>query len=219
VKRKILPIGSFEQHGPHLPLETDSLIAEKISRELSRNIQADLLETIKVSCSDEHADFSGTKSISGETFEELIIKVLKKELNSTQQLIVFNAHGGNSQILKKIARSNPEVLFLDLFETIKGHLIQTRDSSLGGICHAGEFETSLMMYLFPSLVRVQEIKPEIVTLVPELDPDFDGNPPKTWKTIKFSKSGVLGDPTKATKSKGEAWFKIIIKECLNRINC
>ena len=74
-----------------------------------------------------------------------------------------------------------------------------------------------MLYLFPVLVKKSKITPEIVTLVPELDPDYEGTPPKGWKTIDYSKSGVLGDPTKASREKGEKWFNIIIKECLKKI--
>lgn len=217
MKRLILPIGSTEQHGPHLPLDTDALIAQNISNELGQQLNTKVLPVIGVSLSAEHDDFPGTKKLSEESFQALLLDLITNYLELCDQLIILNAHGGNSRFLRKFLSSYSSVILIDLFKIIQGHLIPVRESQIGGICHAGEFETSLMMYLFPSLVKFSEITPEIVTIVPELDPNYEGQSLSSWKTSEFSKSGVIGDPTKATKEKGEAWLEIIIKQCMKHV--
>ncbi|MHC1591853.1 MAG: creatininase family protein [Candidatus Helarchaeales archaeon] len=216
--RVILPIGSFEQHGPHLPPETDTLLAIRFASEIASRTGARILEPIRISCSDEHLGFPETKSISREEFKSILENQINSELKRCDQFIIFNAHGGNSKILREILKNRRMILLLDFFQCCRPFLKEMRESKLGGICHAGELETSLMLYLHPDLVKKEKINSSMVNLVPELDPMSATPGPAEWKTMKFSKTGVLGDPTVATREKGEKWFKLIVNECIRIID-
>ena len=90
--------------------------------------------------------------------------------------------------------------------------MKIRTSKIGGICHAGEFETSIMMYLFPERVKLNKLKKNDIKYTPYLDPDYKFEKPNRWKTKNLSKSGILGDPFHASKKKGEIWFNVLIEK-------
>lgn len=213
----IIPIGSHEQHGQHLPPNTDYLIARAIAEEIKKQINMEIDMGISVSYSPEHLDFEETKSISKEEFINQINERLslydKKKIR-----IIINAHGGNSQILENLKKKNQiSFTLFNIFKVVKKHLTQLRSSRIGGICHAGEFETSLMLYLFPSKVKLERITQDHCKYVPELDPCYEGLRPKKWKTIDLNPHGILGDPLKATREKGKKWCELIINDILNSI--
>ncbi|MBN1214337.1 MAG: creatininase family protein [Candidatus Lokiarchaeota archaeon] len=212
-----IPIGSFEQHGPHLPPETDYLIAKKITKAIAKDFSKKILKGIKIGISTEHIEFNMTRSITPEIFISKIKKVISK-IGKKSILIIINAHGGNIETLKEIQHLfQNQIIILNTFSLIKESLKQYRTSEIGGICHAGEFETSLMMYLYPKKVKIQNLKKKDIVYVPSLDPNFENEKPKDWKTIQFSKSGVLGDPLHANKRKGNIWFENIVKNALKKI--
>ena len=85
-------------------------------------------------------------------------------------------------------------------------------SEIGGICHAGEFETSIMLYIYPDKVNMNNLKKRDVKYVPTLDPNYDKEKLKNWKTIDLNQSGILGDPFHSSIRKGELWFNFLIKK-------
>jgi len=207
-----LPIGSYEQHGPHLPPNTDYLIAEKVAHTVSIPFQGIIIEGIRIGLSQEHEGFEHTKSISEDEFLLQIQKIFR-ELQDDAIFILINAHGGNVDALKKIQKwDEKRILVLNIFSLIKGELEAIRTSDLGGICHAGEFETSIMLYLFPELVHLNNLNKTDVNYVPFLDPNYKNERNRDWKTIHYSKSGVLGDPFHADSIKGQLWFNALIKK-------
>lgn len=209
VKSAILPVGSTEQHGPHLPLGTDSLIAQKISRALAEELKADTVPGLNYGVSHEHADFPGTVSIPPETLLRTVRETCENLLRSYQRVIIINAHGGNTNTLRSL--QDERVILIDLFDTLREVLTDIRETEVGGVCHACEVETSLMLHLEPSMVNRKKITEEIVRYVPHLDPQSESPAPNGWKTINYSKSGVIGDPTKATPEKGEKIFNTLIE--------
>ena len=207
-----IPIGSYEQHGPHLPPDTDYLIAKKIAQEIAKSFKSKVHEGIKIGISLEHKGFENTKSLSQiEFIAQLENVVVEHQINF--KLILINAHGGNKKAINSsITLKTNNVLIIHTFSLIKKELLKIRTSDIGGICHAGEFETSIMLYLFPDKVNMKKLKKGDVRYIPALDPNYNKGKLVNWKTSDLSKSGILGDPFHATKKKGEIWFNYLIKE-------
>ena len=208
----IIPIGSFEQHGPHLPPDTDYLIAKKLAQEISKIFKGKDLEGIKIGISPEHAGFENTKSLSQIEFISQLEKIIIDH-QSNSKFILINAHGGNKKALNSsdtLKKNN--ILILHTFSLIKKELLKIRTSDIGGICHAGEFETSLMLYLFPDKVSMKTLKKGDAQYIPALDPNYNKEKFDNWKTKDLTKSGILGDPFHATDKKGKFWFNSLINE-------
>jgi len=131
----LVPVGSFEQHGPHLPLETDTLIAEAVAREVGKRLKAKLGTTIPVGVSDEHMDFPGTKTLTPDEF--------KAEVRAAdgEGVVFINGHGGNNRHLRELG-----VRHVNLTTMFKPY------------DHAGEIETSIIMHLRPDLVKADSIR-------------------------------------------------------------
>lgn len=206
-----LPIGSYEQHGPHLPPETDYLIAQYIAKKVALIFNAEVIQGIKIGISPEHKKFNNTKSISKKKFVKQVKDILKCYQETTFFLI--NTHGGNNNTLLSIKEHyKNKILVINTFSIIKDDLMRIRTSKIGGICHAGEFETSIMMYLFPNKVLLNKLKKNDVKYIPSLDPNYKFKKPVKWRTIDLSKSGILGDPFHASKEKGEIWLICLIEK-------
>jgi creatinine amidohydrolase len=215
VKSVILPIGSTEQHGPHLPLSTDSIIAKRLSEAVAAELKTDVLPVLNYGVSFEHADFPGTISIQPQTLTQTVKEICESLLRHYKSVIIINGHGGNTTTLRSL--NSKKTIFIDFFDILKMILNDQRETEIGGVGHACEVETSLMLYLEPSLVARERITDDIVKYVPRLDPQSENPLPDGWKTINYSKSGVIGDPTKATAEKGEKIFQALTKKITKKI--
>ena len=213
----IIPIGSQEQHGPHLPPNTDYLIAKSVSKEISEYFSIQLDNGILISHSPEHIGFKETQSISRKDF----ISQVKNKLSfygGKKYKLLINAHGGNTKILKDLENEgNNKFILFDIFTVMKKYFKLIRTSDIGGICHAGEFETSLMLYLYPEKVQFNKLKREYIKYVPQLDPEYMGDRIKNWKTIELNVHGILGDPLKATREKGRIWFEYLTQNIISNL--
>jgi len=211
----VLPIGAIEQHGPHLNVETDTLISEFFCNELNKEIPNDvlILPSIAVCCSEHHMDFPGTLTVSHETLlsylKDLLASIKK---NGFKNIIIFNGHGGNQAIGSVVVESfgvkNPDcnIAIMTWWKIASKELFNITETGLFGVGHACEFETSLLQYIEGNNVREDEIVNGPVTKT------FDwatadllrGSKASLHRSMKeHTPNGVYGDPRVATSKKGQ----------------
>ncbi len=198
----ILPLGATEQHGHHLPLGVDILLAESISRRLSSETGALLLPGMPFGYSWVWRDIPGTVSLQQHHVEAVIKDVAHSVTRyGVKLLVVVNGHDANKASMKYASRELADeldmpviYLFYPEMEKIIEEYCET--PTWHGMVHADEFETSLMLALHENLVDMDKAVAEY--------PDKPGLYGKSTISLgDLSKSGVYGDPTKASKEKGE----------------
>ncbi|GHE30222.1 creatinine amidohydrolase [Streptosporangium violaceochromogenes] len=197
----ILPVGSFEQHGDHLPLSTDTIIASLICRKIADTYPVLLLPPITISCSHEHSTWPGTVSISARTLHAVITDVYDSVTRTgPQTLVVVNAHGGNYVLSNVVQEASAEGRAMALFPTREdwqgargaAELV----SSMHEDMHAGEIETSLLLHACPEVVRPG---------YQDADHTADDRRHLLTEGMQaYTRSGVIGRPSLATAEKGKA---------------
>jgi creatinine amidohydrolase/Fe(II)-dependent formamide hydrolase-like protein len=214
----LLPVGSIEQHGPHLPLDTDAWDAEYLARRVAEGCSPPrplVLPLIPYGVAYHHEDFPGTLGVGPDTLSRLVYEVgMSAARNGVTKLVIINGHGGNIPALRYAAQmiNRDGHIFTcvdtgDTSDTDVARIVETRSD-----VHAGEVETSTALATRPGLVRMEQAK----RFVPRFSSqylDFSSSRSVEWyaRTAKISPSGVLGDPTKATREKGERIWKVMIQ--------
>lgn len=197
----VLPIGSYEQHGAYLPLITDTAIACIITRELASSYPVMALPPISIACSHEHGTWPGTVSISARTLHAVIADVAASlEASGVRKLVLVNAHGGNyvlSNIVQEANLTEPRMsLFPQGREWNSARAHAGLSSNAHDDMHAGEIETSILLHSEPDLVRPG---------YEAADHDASDRPLLLTHGMKaYTKSGVIGFPSRATAEKGAA---------------
>ncbi|MER7837880.1 creatininase family protein [Streptomyces sp. NPDC096040] len=196
----VLPVGSFEQHGPFLPLATDTLVACAVAREIAAAFPVHLLPPVTVSCSHEHAAWPGTVSISSVTLHAVVRDIAESLRRSgVEALVVVNGHGGNyvlgNVVQEASARGERMALYpaAEDWETALGRAgVET--SALTDM-HAGEIETSILLHAHPELVRPGHESA-----------DFTADDRRHLLTLgmsAYTESGVIGRPSLGSAEKGK----------------
>lgn len=217
----IIPVGSIEQHGPHLPVATDTILVETIARKSAEKVTNGLpvlvAPTIWTGQSPHHLYFGGTISLESEDLQKVIQEVSEAGIeNGFDAILLLNGHGGNTPVIgnvvKKVGKENPdvEVLGLSYYQLSNQVMEDIRESEAGGTGHGGEFETSLMMYLEPNLVREEWIEGTLHRPQYDLCPKdlFEDGPLQVYKPFEeYTESGAIGTPSLASKDKGEKIFE------------
>jgi creatinine amidohydrolase len=185
----LVPVGSFEQHGAHLPLSTDTIIAETVCAAASRERDVDVAPGVCFGASGEHDSFAGLLSIGTRATTDLLVELVRSARASWRAVVLVCAHGGNAEALATVAataRAEGDDLRIWL----------ARDA--GTESHAGRTETSVMLAIDASLVRMDCVEPAV-----ELEGDWLARI-RTGGVIAVSPTGVLGDPNGADRTQGTA---------------
>jgi len=224
----ILPVGSLEQHGPHLPLNTDTAIGDYVAKRVSEKCpHAFLMPAIPLGCSTEHLGFAGTISLQPETMLRIILEISTSLLQSgIRKLFIINGHGGNRAALE-IAMINtkhvlPEMQLYSftILDIAKERFAQVRKSSKGLVGHADEIETSMMLAIKPEAVDMSKA----VLAEPSLPGSLSFEPEDlsmvsfSWNTKDLSKIGVIGDPRHAAAETGRTLLDFTVEKIATMIN-
>src|SRR5256714_9438760 len=158
----LFPLGSFEQHGPHLPLTTDTDIVTAVARgiEQQRSKQILCLPTLWPGHSTHHLFFPGTLSVSQTPYIQLVIELCRSIVKmGARKVFLLNGHGGNDVPLRAALRElktefpRTQFVFASYWHLAQQTIKETRESGMGGVGHACEMETSIMLYLHPQRVK------------------------------------------------------------------
>lgn len=212
----VLPLGAIEQHGPHLPLNTDFVVADEVSRAavaaVGEETNAWILPTLPFTKSNEHAWSAGTMWLSATTLMAVLDDIARSIASTSARKVLFvNGHGGNSALT---AMMNREIRLKWGLQTFLAHPHMPADqggesasSELGMGVHGGMDETSVMLHLRPELVDMSLA----VRRVPEKLAEnehvrFGGRVAFGWLSNDFFPEGHIGDPTGANAEVGQQMF-------------
>jgi mycofactocin precursor peptide peptidase len=206
----MVPLGSTEQHGPHLPLDTDTRIATAVARGVEASLTAAALErewlvapAIAYGSSGEHQSFAGTISIGTEALATLLVEYGRSAASWAERLVFINGHGGNVGALNN---------------AVAGLRAEGRDvgwcpcAAAGSDAHAGHTETSVLLHISPAEVLTDRWLAGNGAPLPELLPSM-----RRGGVAAVSPVGVLGDPTTATASEGRRIFAEMVDGCVRRV--
>lgn len=200
----LLPIGATEQHGPHLPLDTDTRIAVAVADAVaSRGEGVVVAPPIGITASGEHAGFAGTLSIGTRVLADVLVEIVRTVGPEFARVVVVNGHGGNAYALRAAAATcESEGRTLDVWS------IRLPDAD----AHAGRTETSLLLHLSPEVVHVERAEPGNTERLERLLPQMMEAGVKA-----VSANGVLGDPSGATAEEGAALFTALVDDAVAQI--
>jgi len=216
----VLAVGTIEQHGPHLPLVTDVLTAGEVARRAVERIpeQALLMPPVYYAFNEHHLDFPGTIAIAGQTFIDYVTDIGKSLAHhGFRRILLVNGHGSNVPFLDIAARritNQTEAIcaMVPWWNLVDRALLgRLRESAWpGGMAHACELETSLVLYLRGDLVQMEKAEPDFPPQRSEfLYWDLERASPVYFQEFfsRYSRTGTLGDPTKATAEKGRLFLE------------
>ncbi|HEX7132089.1 MAG TPA: mycofactocin biosynthesis peptidyl-dipeptidase MftE [Iamia sp.] len=194
----VVPLGSTEQHGPHLPLGTDTAVAVAVCDRLAaRRADVVVAPALPYGSSGEHAGFAGTLSIGQEALERVVVELVRSA-DAFAAVVLVSGHGGNAEPLARavaVLRS-------------EGRRVEAWSPRIaGGDAHAGRTETSLLLALDPAAVWLDRAEAGATAPLSELMPALrDGG------VRAVSANGVLGDPTGASAAEGEQILDALVAD-------
>lgn len=229
----LIPVGHTEQHALHLPLSTDTLCIDAIASEVTNNLpgKVDCLPVMPYGVSTHRKSFAGSMSVRGRTFEDFWVEVIDSLVEQGYDKFYFiTGHGGNvsflTNVVKYAGEDHPTIFCATSWLYLSGPkgsaaLEEKRQSKIGGLGHACELETSLILHLHPELVHMDRVVDEtdFITTPSYYQDWLEGgpliaNPPWTDDTA----TGAYGAGSLATASKGKYWLKVAIEEKMDHID-
>jgi creatinine amidohydrolase len=228
----LIPCGHTEQHGYHLPLNTDTIIIGAISEGVVKAIpdEAEMLPTLPFGVSMYRSSFAGTMNMTGRVFEDFLLEVLEVLIaRGADRFYLMSGHGGNCSFLhtvvKYIGDRHRHVFAVTTWLHTSGHLgipavEQYRKSKRGGMGHAGELETSYLLHLRPDLCHVERVVDEIEFISSQnyfMDWVEGGLLIMSHPWEDDTLTGAYGAGSVATAENGERWLKAAIQEKVDHV--
>lgn len=219
----VLVLAATEQHGPHLPLATDRLIGEYFAQILHSALPEEvlILPAISIGCSSHHMSFAGSLTLSHHSFlqqaEDIVHSVIH---HGFRKIILLNSHGGNQAIgqvlLEKLGYEYPHtnLVMATWWRIAASALQQITETGMGGVGHACEFETSLMLLIAPHLVKADKIEKGLNSPTfswAEGDMLHASDATYYRSIMEMTSNGVYGDPSVATAEKGMQISQVVLK--------
>jgi creatinine amidohydrolase len=215
----IQPIASLEQHGPHLPVEVDSMLGETVAIRAARRMggrdqSALVLPVLWTGLSEHHMSFGGTITLDFGAFASLVEGVCRSVLrHGFTRIVLLNAHGGNENALRTITDELTPKLGVPIVQFTYWYAAAAAIAKIldtqGALMHACEAETSMMLAVRPELVAMDRVGLAKANSTPDVV-DVVGGGVYRWRTIgSRSSSGVVGNPEAASAEKGERLFEAI----------
>ncbi len=200
----LLPLGSCEQHGPHLPLDTDTQIAQHLCAQAA--LQDDRLliaPSLSITASGEHAGFPGTLSIGTDALTQVLIEIVRSA-DWCNGVVFVNGHGGNADAVAAAART---------LTSEHRNVAAWWPRIEHGDAHAGASETSIMLAINPALVNMAKAEAGSTTPISEISAQL-----RSGGVRAVSTNGVLGDPTTATSEHGHNLLSQLTHDLVTFIN-
>lgn len=200
-----VPVGSLEQHGPHLPLDTDTRIATAVASGLAARCPGvAVAPAVPYGASGEHAGFPGTLLVGHGPLGELLIELVRSARSSFAGVVVVNAHGGNTETLDEMGRRS----------AAEGDDVLVWHAAVrGGDAHAGRTETSLMLAIDPSAVQLDRAEAGRTEPLEELLPRLRGGGVRP-----VSSNGVLGNPSGASSAEGRVHLASLVTDLVDAVS-
>ena len=194
----VVPVGSCEQHGPHLPLHTDTVVADALARALAE-LRRDCVvaPALAISASGEHQGFAGTLSIGNAAMTQLLVELVRSA-DWSRGVVFVNGHGGNATAMARAS------------ETLAGEsrrVLVWWPRVPDGDLHAGHVETSLMLALAPEAVHAERAAGPMPAMAELM----------RIGVMALSPSGVLGDPTTASAEEGRRLFAALVSQLADAV--
>ena len=204
----LVPLGAVEQHGPHLPLRTDGLVARAVCDGVAATLAGSdpsvvVAPLVEYGASGEHEDFPGTVSIGTEALAHLVVELVRSARRWCGRVVLVSGHGGNAEALAaSVGRLRTE-----------GHdVVWTTCAEVGWDAHAGRAETSLALALAPRLVHPDAMVAGPSAPVTDLLPRL-----RAGGVAAVSPSGVLGDPARACAAEGREHLATLVARVAHQV--
>ena len=196
----IVPVGSLEQHGPHLPLDTDTVIATAVAHRAAEQVDAWLAPAIAYGSSGEHQSFPGTCSVGTDVMRLTVVELVRSLRTWAPRVLLVNGHGGNVPALAGAVEQLRS----------EGHDVDWVACATGSVdLHAGRTETSLMLHLAPWHVRLDRAEAGDGRPLRQILPLM-----RSGGVAAVSPNGVLGDPAGASAAEGRQVLRAMVADVL-----